>query len=100
MFLCLSSSVSRAGGEEGGENSLQPCYRSPGVNYMASGSRAGGQNNLVLPQTQCCWTPGVLQAAQPSSCALSDTKLEGLWAEIKHLCLCLSLGKERQVCHC
>lgn len=88
------------GGEEGGKNSLQPCCRSPGVKYMTSGSRAGGLNNLVLPQIQCHCTPGVLQAVQSSSCALSDRKLEGLWAETKHLCLCLSLGKERGVCRC
>lgn len=67
---------------------------------MTSGSRAGSLNNSVLPQTQCHWTPGVLLAVQSSSCALSDRKLEGLWAETKHLCLCLSLGKEGDVCHC
>lgn len=51
---------------------------------MTSGSRAGSLNNSVLPQTQCHWTPGVLLAVQSSSCALSDRKLEGLWAETKH----------------
>lgn len=67
---------------------------------MTSGLGAGGQNNLVLPQSQCRWTASVLQAGQPSSCALCDRKPEGLWAETKHLCLCLSQGKEREVCHC
>lgn len=94
--LCSSARAAvflGAGGEAGGKNSLQPCYWSPGVKYMTSGSGAGGQNNLVLPQTQCCWTPSVLQPGQPSSYALSDKKLEGLWAETKHLCLCLSLER-------
>lgn len=58
--LCSSAQAAvflGTGGEEGGKNSLQPCYWSPGVKYMTSGSEAGGQDNLVLPQTQCCWTP-------------------------------------------
>lgn len=52
---------------------MQTRYWSPEMEHMSSGSRADGQNNLLLLQTHVCCCP----SSRPLSCAISTRKPEG-----------------------